>query len=506
MKNINVLLLDLGDARGELNEPLGIECIATSLKTFNYNTVDIRWLNMECNLNQLEIEKYDVIGISMNIGTLNRFEELLSTINRRNPKINIIAGGTIPTFGYFDLLKKYPNIVCIRGEGEDTFLELTKILSSKGAWKFEDLLLISNLSFIKDNQLVTTDLKPVDLLKLGSVYRDSDIMKFLLESKGIVRLEGSRGCSWNKCSFCCINAKYADSSWNAFKIDKIIEELIQLSSYGFKSPYFTDEDFFGRDYERAIQLAERIKEKKREGKIHNDMNFFISILANDVSTAKGKEAVIALKEAGLREVFMGIESMCKEQMKRYKKRASIDTNQKAIDFIRSIGLQLDTGYILFDPKMNFEELEVNIQYINDISLDKLDARSLKRLRLQPLTKITEELIDVRERNLDLDNLEYKYSFEDVNVQKVYLKYSTWEDVQKSKVWRLQSISRGEIKDEQRMYYKKILGEIREIDFVVLKSIISNIRAEISNHELDNIMTKAIDDKNNVLSSMWTLLS
>lgn len=501
MKNINVLLLDLGDARGELNEPLGIECIATSLNTFNYNTVDVKWLNMEYDLNKLEIEKYDVIGISMNIGTLNRFEELLSIINRRNPKINIITGGTIPTFGYCDLLNKYKNIVCIRGEGEDAFLELTQLFSSKGSWKFEDLLMISNLSFIKDNQIVITDLKPVDLTKLGSVYRDPEIMKFLIESEGIVRLEGSRGCSWNQCSFCCINAKYADSSWNAFKIDKIIDELIQLSSYGFKSPYFTDEDFFGRNYERAVELAERIKEKKREGKIHSDMNFFISILANDVSTKEGKEAVIALKEAGLREVFMGIESMCKEQMRRYKKRASIDTNQKAIDFIHSIGLQLDTGYILFDPKMNFEELETNIQYINEISLNKLDARSLKRLRLQPLTKITEDLRDVRESNLDLDNLEYKYSFEDEKVQKVYSKYSAWEDVQKSEVWSLQSKSRGENLDEQRMYLKKVLGEIREIDFMVLKSIISNVRTEISNNELDNIMTNAIEKKSNVLSSI-----
>lgn len=59
-----------------------------------------------------------------------------------------------------------------------------------------------------------------------------------------MRLEGSRGCSWNKCSFCCIGAKYADSNWNGFSIDKIITELVELSEYGFRSPYFTDEDFF----------------------------------------------------------------------------------------------------------------------------------------------------------------------------------------------------------------------------------------------------------------------
>ncbi len=52
--------------------------------------------------------------------------------------------------------------------------------------------------------------------------------------------------------------------------------------------------------------------------------------------------------------------------------------------------------------MTFEELEVNVSYINDISLNKLDARSLKRLRLQPLTQITIDLVECRESKLDLD--------------------------------------------------------------------------------------------------------
>ncbi len=325
-------------------------------------------------------------------------------------------------------------------------------------------------------------------------------MKFIFESNGIVRLEGSRGCSWNKCSFCCIGAKYADSNWNGFSIDKIITELVELSEYGFRSPYFTDEDFFGSDYNRAILLADKIKEYKRQGKIHKDMSFFISILANDLKSEQGKKAIIALKEAGLREVFMGIESMCKEQIKRYKKKSSIKTNHDAIQFIHSIGLQLDTGYILFDPKMTFEELEVNVSYINDISLNKLDARSLKRLRLQPLTQITIDLVECRESKLDLDNLEYAYKFDDTKVELVYRLYNEWEEILKDDVWKLQSKSRGENSDWERIHLKNLLGEIREIDFQVLKSIISNVKNELNDRELSNTMNNANNEKNKILIS------
>ena len=87
---------------------------------------------------------------------------------------------------------------------------------------------------------------------------------------GIVRLEGSRGCSWNKCSFCCVNAKYANPAWRVFSIDKIINELIEISDMGFHAPYFTDEDFFGQEYDRAIEFGERIIQLKTQGQIRSD--------------------------------------------------------------------------------------------------------------------------------------------------------------------------------------------------------------------------------------------
>ncbi len=83
----NVLLLDLGDTREEHNEPLGIECIATRLKEEETNNVCIKWLNTGCILEELELEKYDVIGVSIHIGTLRRFSKLKSLIVKNNLKL-----------------------------------------------------------------------------------------------------------------------------------------------------------------------------------------------------------------------------------------------------------------------------------------------------------------------------------------------------------------------------------------------------------------------------------
>ncbi len=318
-------------------------------------------------------------------------------------------------------------------------------------------------------------------------------------------MEGSRGCSWNKCSFCCVNAKYADPSWRGFSIDKIIKELIEISNMGFHAPYFTDEDFFGQNYDRAIELGKKIIDLKSQGIIRKDLNFFISILAADATCESGRKALAVLKEAGLREVFLGIESLEKEQLKRYNKKASIDINTKAINYINEIGLYIDSGYILFDPQMSFEALGINISYIESLKLNQFDSRSLKRLRIQPLTSICNTLSDVIVDELDLNNLEYPYIFVDHKVNKVYKEYKVWEDEYLEESWRIQSASRGEINEGFRNEVKLILSQIRDIDFNVLIKIYTCVRDNIRNiHDLEFIQSQK-KQKHQLIQNVFELM-
>lgn len=321
--------------------------------------------------------------------------------------------------------------------------------------------------------MVISPKKPVDLFAQTSVVREDHFLRTIQRKHGIVRIEGSRGCSWNRCSFCCVNAKYANPSWRPFPITKIISELRELSSYGFVSPYFTDEDFFGQDYQRSIEIASKIIELKQLGEINPQMDFFISILAADATNPSGQRALSVWKDAGLREVFLGIESFEQNQLKRFCKKANADINQKAIEFVKSIGLQIDSGYILFDPQISFEALGININYIQSLQLNKLDSRSLKRLRLQPMTTISDDMSESIIGKLDIDSLEYPYTFHDRQVENVYKAFKQWENANLYQVWRIQAASRGEVDEAIRVQLKSILGQIRDIDFSVLKLIYEN---------------------------------
>lgn len=502
-----ILLIDLGDIRGELNEPLGIECISSRIIREGNVKVDICWYSMiESNLFD-NLLQYDCIGISMNIGTLKRFEEIYNFLMKaKKNKFSLILGGCIPTFAYKQLLEKYDNIVCIYGEGEDAFYDVVNCFINEACSINDRLLQIGNLAFNLDNQIVITPKKPINLELGDTIVRDLHILEYIKMNHGIVRLEGSRGCSWNKCSFCCVNAKYADPNWRGFPIDKIIKELIEISNMGFRAPYFTDEDFFGQEYNRAIELGNRIIDMKSQGIIRKDLNFFISILAADAICESGKKALTVLKEAGLREVFLGIESLEKEQLKRYNKKASVDTNTKAINFINQIGLRIDSGYILFDPEMSFEALGINIKYIDSLKLNQFDSRSLKRLRIQPLTTICNTLSNVIIDDLDINNLEYPYKFIDRKVNEVYREYKAWEDENLEETWKIQSVSRGEISEEFRNKLKSILSQIRDIDFGVLNKIYMYVRDDITNIQNSDFIKIQKQRKEQLIKNAFNFIS
>jgi len=493
---MKVLLLDLGDNRKENNEPISLGCLAANINNANV-IVDIEWYNMEYNV--ANVINYDIIGISMNIGTLPVFDKIYSHFL---PQQIIIVGGTIPTFGYSQLLDKYENIYCCIGEGEETFSQLLDVVITDKTLRTKDN--IPNIAYKTNGKLHITDRKPFNINLANKVFRKKEIIDFIKETNGIVRIEASRGCSWRKCTFCCVNSKYADPKWRPFPIDKITNELIELSDMGVTSPYFTDEDFFGGNPNRVKELAESILELKNKKLINPQMDFFISAMANDITCKKGEEAIIAFKKAGLREVFIGIESMEKGQLKRYNKLAKTDQNAKVIKFLKNNELQIDMGFILFDPNLAFQGLINSIEYIDNLSLSKTDSRSIKRLRIQPCTKMGDDFNISSDKDLDLNNLEYPYEFTDQKVSEVYKKYKKWEEEYMNKIWKYQALTRGE-NVSNRLSLKRQLGAIRDIDFIELKNITELIRGNICQNEYDSREAQLRKDKKSAMDIFEDML-
>lgn len=465
---MNILLYDTGDSRSENNEPLGIEVIgARILKEFDLK-VNIRllWYNQD-GIPKDFCEKYDIIGISLNIGRMDVFDNVYKKINSMNHRPLIFVGNVVATYGYEYLLKKYKDIVCMIGEGEEIYVQIINDLFNK------DLTMdkINNLAFWNGEKICMTERKSADLRYYIKPLRSFN--NFIINNKGIARIEGSRGCAWGKCNFCCVNYKYDSTTWRGIDIEKIIEQIEELAVAGIKSIYFTDEDFVGSDISRLKKLIKEIEGQKNTNEVFNDVNFFISIKPIDILNEEIFKLLQRFSNVGLREIFIGIESGCESQLKRYNKCTTKKTNEKVLKKVKDLNVDIDLGFILFDPEINVEELEENIKFIEELEIYNWGSNFIKRLRIQNYTEFENTYYAKTELEFDLNNLEYKYYFKNDKIQKIYDLYANikFDDY----AYQLQNVYRGEVEtEEMRLVQKERLVSLRKMQFLCLKRIYQSV--------------------------------
>ncbi len=499
-----ILLWDIGSARRELNEPLGIEMLAGALNT-NLFDVDVTmlWGDADPVATLPDPSRFDIIGLSVKLGKLGFLEQTLRMVSTMAPGSVIVLGDVLPTFGYREILARWPEVMCVRGEGETALVELSAAASKGLQRDVSTLAEISNLAYRVNDRIVETDRAQEDL---GHVARPRrEFLSFLKQRGGIIRIEASRGCAWSNCTFCCIREKYGAPGWRAMPLQYVLSQLIEISHAGGRFPYFTDEDFFGLDYARAAELARNIIRAKRDGDIDPKLDFYLSASVRDIVAQECHEALRLLRRAGLREVFLGIEAGSKDQLKRYGKPATPDLNRHAIRLLRGMGIQLDVGYILFEPEMTFEELRENMSYLEILDLAEHDSRSLKQLRVEALTPMAHRYASegILTGPLNLDSLCFPVRYSDDRVSWVLETFVAYEQRWLSSAYLLQAFTRGEIQSEaQRMVGKRALGQLRKHDFEALKAIVSCAAGEL---EID-MMTTVLSAKQRAKESVLAVVS
>ncbi len=488
---MRVLLVDVGTDRNELNEPIGIEILAGVLRHHFSHSVCVRTEYLQLTNGKMEnmkgkVSDCDVLGISTQINSLARIEALLECVRILQKKPIVLLGNLIATFAYDYLLKSYPNCICVLGEGEDALCSTTQALLRKRDVDVEELkeIVVSesipNIALSIKGKIITTERRLVNLETATKPSRD--FLETIIKKRGIVRIEGSRGCPWGHCTFCAISAKYGFRKWRPYPVNKIVEELTEISNAGGKNPYFTDEDFFGDNTQRAEEISDAILAAKEEGKICNDLNFYVNIPATAV--VDHKPTLRKLKKAGLREIFIGLESGSNKQIRRYGKEANLDKNVDSVETARKLDLSIDIGYIMFDPEMTLEDLEENMNFLERLGLVDHDARDIKKVRVEPGTTLERRLFKQKVISLlDVNNLSYPYKFENHLIEKIVGAYEAWEEPVRDEVYTLQARARGEVESEDiRTKRRRLLGKFRRVDFEVLEALVEEFKRTNENNQ------------------------
>jgi anaerobic magnesium-protoporphyrin IX monomethyl ester cyclase len=272
-----------------------------------------------------------------------------------------------------------------RGEGEHLIAELAEALEQN-----QPLDSISGLTYRAQGQPRVNPCRPLipDLDTLPFPERPN--LQRVLEkgmSPGIV---SSRGCGYNRCTFCypnvftSTNVLLPGGPWRARSPANLVDEIQQLQeTNGVSRITFTDENFLGcgaDGKDRAAMIAEEILRRKIR------VNYMLNCRSVDIQPALFE----LLKSSGLDTVFVGLESGSQKLLDIYDKGTTVEKQARSVEILEQLGLRLVTGFIFFDPFSDFEDLHDSILFY--LTLNQYDISKYSQLlRVLPGTLLCDEL-------------------------------------------------------------------------------------------------------------------
>lgn len=485
---IRVALVNPINRPEEINEPLGIQVLSAALRARFGDDVSIRLDFVQSAdeqsalLEELREFAPDVVGISSKIGELASLLEYYELALGLPSPATVVVGDQLATLAPRALLDVAPRCVCVIGEGEEALSGIIEVLLERGAQlAHEELgaaLLardVPNCAFVHGGAIRTTSSRKVR--SVGLLPPDRPFIDRAVAEGWIIHAEASRGCPWGRCTFCYVEQKYhgLTEQWRPAPIANVIADLESLSARGARTVFFTDEDFVGPDWNRIVELCDALIAARAQGRVAPEMAYFISagvrtLLNHDRDHAAegGVPALLAkLKAAGVQELFLGIESGCNAQLKRYKKGANRDQNLRAIRWVREAGIDIDLGFLPFEPWTTLDDLRDNLEFAREAGLVKHHVRILKRVLLTPGTPIAARFAQENPGvALALSDLTLRYEFQDARVGKIWeLVERRWQ-ARKSPIYRAQAARRVELCNNSPMRHEftRVLERERADDF------------------------------------------
>ncbi|MBI2874121.1 MAG: cobalamin B12-binding domain-containing protein [Firmicutes bacterium] len=419
---------------GNPEENLGLAYLAACLRERGHRVeildASLQGLSMKALIGEIRNRTFRVLGISVlfqvsmpeAVRIAAAAREGAAGGGNRN-RIHVTVGGHFPTFEAERLLADFPVLdSVVRGEGEETLPELVETLRSggqngaNGEGSGGGLEGIRGLVFRRDGEVVVNPPRPLiaDLDRLPFPARD---LTPLAVRRGVrPAVLTSRGC-YGLCSFCSIRAFYDSSpgkAWRGRSPAGVVDELAELARMGIRSFHFNDDNFVGagrRGAERAAAIAEEILRRGLK------VGFAVSCRANDVR----EDLFKILKKAGLREVFLGIESGVQRVLNDLRKDVTVDENLAAVETLRKLDLRPRLGFIMFDPDATVEEIHRNVAFLKRLGVrwGAMDTLTdvLNRLHLFSGTPVVERLR--RQGRLGGSYLAPTYRFSDPGVETIY---------------------------------------------------------------------------------------
>src|ERR1700722_13980447 len=242
-------------ASSEATAPLGILAVATPLIRAGYEICLIDSTITPNYKKRVLEEARDAIclGISLVTGPMIRETvEIARALKEWNPEFPIILGGWHPSLLPTQTLEASFVDYVVRGQGEDSLLELVQHIESRSAPDF-----VAGIGLKRDGKLIFTQERPlrplVEMPPKAYHLADFDAYERLCGRRWAM-YTSSLACPFN-CAY-CTNAGVYGRKWNALPPEQFVEETVDLSRrYALDMIWVVDDNFLV-DMDRARGIAE----------------------------------------------------------------------------------------------------------------------------------------------------------------------------------------------------------------------------------------------------------
>ncbi|MEK7238298.1 MAG: radical SAM protein, partial [Nitrospirota bacterium] len=343
---------------------LGTILLATILKNRGYNTKV--FIEDIAKPDWGLLEDADIICLSSITSTAPRAYQLAKRF--RDKGVPVVMGGPHSTFMPEESLLYVDYVV--RGEGEETIIELIEYLESG-----KPLNTIKGLSYRTDEYSIihNPDRELVSDLDASPVPDFNLVYNWDRKAK-IIPIATSRGCPF-ACRFCSVIPMFG-RKYRFKSIDRVIEEIKAVAS-STEHIFFID-DNFAADKKRTKALLQAI--------LDNNIKIEWSAqMRTDI--ARDPELIKLMAKTGCFSVFIGFESINPETLALYNKSQKVEDIDGCIKALKRHSIHIHGMFVLGSDTDDIQTIRDTQRYAK-----KLDIESIQFMMLTPLpgTPVFEE--------------------------------------------------------------------------------------------------------------------
>jgi hopanoid C-3 methylase HpnR len=333
-------------------EPLGLELVAEAARRARHQVrlIDLQ-VESHADYHRMIAEwQPNFIAFSCNyLANVPEIVDLAKATKLALPRSFVCVGGHSASFTGRAILEHGEGAIdCVlKGEGEPGIVKLLEaVAGDRGA-------------VAKVPGAVTADgegPRPAFVQHLDEVRPARDLVRhrrkyFIGILDPCASIEFSRGCPWD-CSFCSAWTFYG-RSYRAISPERVVEDLASIREPGV---FIVDDVAFIQE-KHGFAIGEAIARKGIR------KNFYLETRGDVL--LRNKEVFQFWKKLGVTYIFLGIEAIDEDGLRKFRKRIPLGRNFEALEFARSLGIEVAIN-IIADPDWDEERFRIVRDWCMDV--------------------------------------------------------------------------------------------------------------------------------------------